>query len=104
MTISRLPSGPCSWHQETTRLLYAKLGFKNKVVPKNAHGAFRIDGWDIIVRRSARTGRSGKPRVFARVSGQLVDVGRLRQTLCAITVQRSQVKAARQRGAGGRFR
>jgi hypothetical protein len=100
----RLPSSPCDWEQRATWRVYEKLGIKGKVIPKSMHGEFRIDGWDIVLKRSAAKGRSGRPRLFVRIDGRLVDLGRLRQTLCRPDVHQSRKKAKRQkRDPRGRF-
>jgi len=102
--LKKLPASPCAWPWWATDRIYQQLGIEGRRVPPNMHGEFKIDGWNVVVKRSAAKGsRSGKPRIFVRNNGDLVPAGRVRQALCQLDVHRSRKRAAARRGPGGRF-
>lgn len=99
-----LPGNPCKWGWRTTDKIRKALGFTNLKMPKSFHGTFRIDGWDIVVKRShdappmygphrkarrdryaPRRDRSAKHRIFVRHNGRLIPAGRIHQ-LCKLGV------------------
>lgn len=100
---AKLPSQPCKWDQSASRRIYQALGLTANKLPKSMHGEFKIDGWSVIVKRG-KTNGGGVPRIFVRSGGRIVDVGRVRQTLCRVYVHKARKKAAAQRGTGGRFK
>ena len=105
----KLPSSPCQWKgTNPMQRIYAALGVdpKSRVVPKTLHGEWTVDGWRVVVKRSApKSYHSGKPRIFVRHDGRLVPAGRVRQALCALDVHKARRRAKRTgRDADGRFR
>jgi hypothetical protein len=102
----QLPSTPCQWTERHTRTLYEKLGGTRSGLPKNKHGRFRVDGWDVIVKRSSSG--SAKSRVFVEVDGQTANVGNIRQKFCKQERFQQQRKGRRlssrqRRNAKGQF-
>lgn len=85
-----LPSRACKWGgsgplERIRAQLAKKLKIKGTKIPASAHGEFKIDGWNVVVKRSVATpGRwkSSAHRVFVRVDGELIPAGRVRQALC----------------------
>lgn len=97
---ARLPHSPCMWawnskyHRVTDRIREA-LGVKGSKLPRDMHGEYRIDGWNVVVKRGApktpglktwdgkqRYVHSAKHRIFVRHEGRLIPVGRVYQALC----------------------
>lgn len=99
--MAKLPKSPCMWGytgkygNATTRVREA-LGIKGTKLPRDMHGEFRIDGWQVVVKRGPakrsagswrgreRFAKSAKHRIFVRVDGRLIPVGRVYQALCPL--------------------
>lgn len=104
--MNKLPSSPCGWSAWPNPLdrIYKVLGAKpGKRLPTGKHGVFKIDGWTIVVRRGDKSRGRGSPRIFVDYAGRLVPAGRVRQALCRVDVHQSRKRAAKRRGAHGRF-
>ena len=110
---NRLPPSACDWGAWSAKYrsnpvdtIRARLGIKGTKIPATMHGEYRIDGWDIVVKRSAPKGRykSSKHRIFVRHNGRLIPAGRVRQALCAIDLYEARQRATRTRGAKGKFK
>lgn len=112
----KLPTSPCNWHYggpdgygNPVDVIRQKLGIKGTKIPADFHGEFRIDGWDVVVKRSPKTPeksrrwKSSKHRIYVRHNGELIPAGRVRQALCAADVHEARQRARRHRGAKGRF-
>jgi len=114
MALGKLPSSACSWNtwkHDTTREVRERLGIRGTSIPKSMHGEYNVDGWRVVVKRSApsrdyqgRPRKSSKHRIFVRSNGDLVPIGRVRQALCRVKVHHSRKRATRTRGPGGRFK
>jgi hypothetical protein len=85
-----LPSSACGWSGHPLAVIYRKLGgskaASRNALPPNLHGEWNIDGWKVVVKRSAppsgRNTRTARARIFVRVDGKLIPAGRVRQALC----------------------
>lgn len=111
----KLPSSACNWqyggsegYGNPVDVIRQKLGIKGTKIPANFHGEFRIDGWNVVVKRSppgggTRRTKSSKHRIYVRHNGELIPAGRVRQALCATDVHEARQRAKRHRGAKGRF-
>ena len=90
MAKDRLPRSACDWHGGPLTAIYRKLGgskaASRNALPPNLHGEWNIDGWKVVVKRSAppsgRNTRTARARIFVRVGGELIPAGRVRQALC----------------------
>lgn len=113
---TKLPTSACNWTWSPSKsgdgygnpvdVIREKLGIKGTKMPRDMHGTYRIDGWDIVVTRGARAGsrKSSKHRIFVRHNGRLIPAGRVRQALCATDRHEARQRARRARGAKGRFK
>ena len=105
----KLPSSPCDWkwssqYRNPTDRVREALGIKGTKIPANMHGEYTVDGWRIVVKRAVKGKyKSSKHRIFIRHNGDLIPVGRVRQALCRVDVHDARKRAARTRGAKGRF-
>lgn len=111
----KLPPSACDWSAWSPKYggnpvdtIRARLGIKGTKIPASMHGEWNIDGWKVVIKRSPSGGgtrrtKSSKHRIYIRHNGDLVPAGRVRQTLCRIDVHKARRRAARHRGAKGRF-
>jgi hypothetical protein len=94
-----LPKSPCDWDQGSTRRIYEALGLNStgaNKIPKNMHGRYKVDGYTVIVKRSAPGQRgTGKHRVFVDIGGRDIPAGRVYQAAC----QRYKLRQKRRRAA-----
>ena len=101
-----LPSSPCNWAFNTgvPRIRQA-LGFESSKIPASFHGTFKVDGWNVVIKRGKKgeKRKTAAHRIFIDHGGRLVPAGRVTQALCRVTLHRSRKKAKRLRGKGGRF-
>lgn len=109
----RLPPSACDWSAWSPKYggnpvdtIRARLGIKGTKIPRNMHGEYRIDGWNVVVKRGPTKGsrKSSKHRIYVRHNGDLIPAGRVRQALCKADVYEAQQRAKRHRGAKGRFK
>lgn len=100
-----LPSSPCGWSWDTgTNRIRQALGFQTSKIPAKFHGRFKVDGWNVVIKRGVAGGpKTAAHRIFIDNGGVLVPAGRLRQALCRVTLHKSRRRAAKQRSTGGRF-
>jgi len=111
----KLPSSACDWHWRSVdpsqygspldRIREA-LGIKGTKIPQSMHGEFKIDGWNVVVKRGAAKparGRTAKHRIYVRYNGDLIPAGRVRQALCQTDLYTARRRAAKARGPKGRF-
>ncbi len=98
--MAKLPKSPCMWgytskYGNATQRVREALGIKGTKIPRDMHGEFRVDGWNVVVKRGPaqrsrgkdwrgkeRFYNSSKHRIFVRVDGRLIPVGRVHQALC----------------------
>jgi hypothetical protein len=101
----KLPSSPCEWRWSSTTRIRQALGFESTKIPASFHGRFKVDGWDIVVKR----GKKGAPRktaehrIYVNHGGRLVPAGRVQQALCRTNIHKARRRASKHRSAGGRF-
>jgi hypothetical protein len=109
---TKLPGSACDWQRggpsgygNPVDLIREKLGIKGTKIPATMHGEWNIDGWKVVIKRSPPKGRrkSSKHRIYIRHNGDLIPAGRVRQALCRADVHKARRRAARYRGAKGRF-
>lgn len=109
---TKLPTSACDWHYggaggygNPVDLIRERLGIKGTKIPRSMHGEYKIDGWNIVVKRGPTKGsrKSSKHRIFVRHNGDLVPAGRVRQALCKTDIHHARKRAARSRGPKGRF-
>jgi hypothetical protein len=97
---SPLPSSPCKWDwSNSTRRIYQALGVSGTKVPATLHGRFKVDGWNIVVKRGTKGGarKTATHRIFVDHGGRLIPAGRLRQAACPITKLRAKRRLAKRR-------